>query len=879
VGWLRDLVLSSPNRVGGFDHLAKLCLASADWPANVRLGHRSLGAILGKLDRDESLDWLANRPGVQAAIAGALGTERAVVQDATRGGRLGEPNRLVALDALPFARGLDLLEEDLFPGIPPEVFHSGGYQRLVWVCPSGGGRSLVGRWLRARGLATIERRRNLKVGGPSSERRPLFLELGSAEGLELSKLNPGICVTVPEDGDGGRIAERLAAEAEARAGSGAGTVRIVRSVPIDSLLRPLVEWARARLSSASTWETYAMVSAIEGAVSRGVARSAGDVLGLVGLADSVGLGVFTGRSLSRLGAEWIRRRASERLERDAPITAWMKNHGYEALVALVRRIATEDDDAISDARTLEEWARLLPADMKRGADLEWLKTALTRAEPSLRAADLERITAELPPEAFRILRAFEALGVLERTEDGASALRPHWLVRVALSDAIESVVSGAAFDWGEALLSPVLGPATLEGLFERASSHKLAIDEIDPEPAPDPAGSASIEGAVRALGIARLMTRGAGDTSEALWDEQLRLAVDLGDGPRPRWERHPPEGGLGAFLLSNGAWHLALLALGELLPAGVGRQHPLLRPWQERAVPARFHVVLDSVLAALERRDAPEGIHGPAVALVGRLRGVLGPLGEGGTPHRLERAAIVADEVALGVLSFASFAALGGDRVGIRGLSELVKERGLATRELAEVVFRAFEEGTVSAEEARVLVEPGLAELLMPHAPVGVLLKLGPELVATVKLGEEQWPPLLRAGLAVTEAIAREVPRTALELAVDGAVGNGLAVLWDRFPSLLGEMTRVALAGTDARSSARLRALLAGAPAKATGELAVSVDNVDALLRAPGATLMALREHLHAQLVGHLGAPTKQFHETYALFDELERRCAKVSMR
>jgi len=880
VGWLRDLVLSSPNRIGGFDHLAKLCLASAEWPTSSTLGHRSLGAILGKLDRDENLDWLAARPGVQAALAKALGTERAVVQDATRGGRLGEANRLVALAALPFARGLDLLEEDLFPGIPPEVLHPGGYERLIWICPSGGGRSLVGRWLRARGLSTVENRRSVIVGSPPSERRPLFLELGSARGLDLSRLSPGVCVTVPGDGDGDRIAEDLARNAGR---NGTGTIRIVRSAPIERMVRPLVDWAKARLSAASTWETYEMVRALEGAVSRGVVRSVGDVLGLVGVADSVGLGVFGGRSLSRLAAEWLRRRASDRLERDAPITGWMKSRGYEALVALVRRVATEDDSAISEARTLDDWARLLPADMKRGADLEWLKEALTRAEPSLRAAELERVTVELPPEAFRILRAFEAIGVLERGEDGTSALRPHWLVRIALADAIEGVVSGAAFDWGEALLSPLLGPTTLEGLLERAKAGKLPIDEIDPEPSSHPAESAAVEGAVRALGTARLLTRGvardAGETSEALWDEQMRLVVDLGDGPRPRWERHPPEGGVGAFLLSNGAWHLALLALGELLPAGVGMNHPLLRPWQERAVPPGFHRVLDSVLAALERSDAPDGILGPAVALVGRLRAVLGPLGEGGAPHRLERAIIVADEVALGVLSFASFAALGGDHVAVRGLTELIAERGLAPRELALVVFRAFEEADVPADEARLLAEPGLAELLLPHAPVGMLRRLGPELVSRMRLGDEQWATLLRAGFPVTEAIAAQVPRTVLELAVGQAVGNSLTVLWERFPELLTDMTKAALAGAHAANSSRLEALLGGAPPRATAGLAASFDSVDVLLRLPGESLMALRRHLHARLVAHLGAPTKQFHETYALFDELERRCAKVSMR
>jgi hypothetical protein len=869
VGWLRDLILESPARVGGFDHLARVCLQSADWPATAKIGHRSLGAIFGRLDREENLEWLESRPGVQTELAKVLGVDRNVIQDLLGGGaKAGEAVRLVTLESLPFARGLDLLEEDLFPGIPLEVLHprDWGDARILWVCPSGGGRSLVGRLLRARGLLRAE--------------RPQYRELETAMDLDLSTVAPGTCIALTEE-----AAEEAFVQVDA-------TWKVVRSASIVESLESLVEWARARLSAASTWDTKGMVEALRRHVERGVARSAGDVLGLIGVADGMGLAAFSARPLERVARDWLKRRASERLDRDGPVTGWMKTQGYDALVALVRRVATDDDEPLSAARELDEWADLLPGELKRGADLEWLKVALTRAEPSLRPVDLERVSAELPPEAFKILRALEVMGVLQRGAGDGTVLRPHWLVRVALADAVESVVGSAAFDWGEALLSPILGRRTLEGLFARARAGELSGEEIEPEP-PDesePAAAASVEGAVRALGIARLLSRDVGEAPETLWDEQLRLVVDLGDGPRPRWDRDPPEGGLGAWLSTPGAWHLAVLALGELLPDGVGMRHPVLRPWQESAAPPGLPLVLDSVLASLRRGDAPEAVIGPAVALVGRLRGVLGPLGAGGSPHVLERAVIVADEVSLGVLSFASFSALRGDRVGAMGLVELVRQRELPAPKVAAAVFQAFEDGSASEEAAEVLFDPVIAEWLLPLSPVSVLVKLLPRLSrkSEISLADETWRALLSANVSLDERVARSVPRSALDLAVDRVLGSGagdtekirvLSVLWGRFPNELQAIVEGALTGRDRRRSAHADVLLRAAPAAAALEMLQELagdDLIDTLLRAPAESLMALRRYLHKRLSLHVGAATREFRTMYALFDDIERRCAKV---
>lgn len=867
MGWLRDLILSSPQSVRGFDHLAKICLESASWPANLSLSHRSLGAMLGKLDREEGLEWLVARPAVQAELAKALGVERALIQTALTPGRQAEAGRLVQLAALPFAAGLDLLEEELFPGVPPEVLQPRGWKRLLWVAPSGGGRTLVGRALRARGLAPVTDLVRFDATALPAK-RPLYVELGDPRELDWDALGDGTCVAVTDD-----FAEHVP-----------GDVTVVRSPPLHDVLEPLVRWARARLTAASTWEAPAMVAALRGAVTSGVVRSAGELLGLIGVADGVGLEAFTQRALPRLAREWLRRRASERLDRADPTTSWAKTSGYDALVAWVRRAAVDSAEPLSCPRSPDAWAALLPADLRRGADLEWLKAALVRAEPSLRQADVERVSEAMPPGAFRIVRAFEAMGLLERDGDELVQLRPHWLVRVALDDALDGIASGIAFDWGEALLSPRLSAVTVERLYRRALAGDFATEEVESEAGADPVAAAAVEGAVRALGIAMLGGASAVEPPETLWDEQVRLLVELDGLPRPRWDRHTTETGLGGWLLTRGAWHLAMLSLGESFGAREGRPHAVLRPWQAATAPAGLAAVLDSVAAALDAPEAPRDVVAAAVALVARLRGVLGPLGTGGTMHRLERASVVADEVALGVLSFSSVAALRGDAVAGVGLRHLLETRNVPPKAFAAAAFTAFDQAGRPLDGVAVLAEPELADWLVPHAPAGVLALLLPllaprESLVRQALSDAQWSALLASDTELPAAVLPLIPEALVAAAASAACSAknraALSVLWRRFPDAMSGLVEGALTPGGVKAKVDLAELLETTPKGVSARMIATLDDVDTLLKLRAQHLIALRRHLHRELGRH-DPKGEAFREMYALFDELERRCAKV---
>lgn len=872
MGWLRDLMAGAAPPIRSMDGLAKLCLDASYWPESGRMQPRSLGAIFGKLDRGEELDWLAVRPEVQAALTKVVGADREAIQAALKPSQAQSADRWVTWDSLPYARGLDLLEEELFPGLPPEMYQPATWRRLIWLAPSGSGRTLLGRWLAARGLA---RHVSMKRLGDQElpAARPLFVELGSAEGFEPSLVPPGVCVALPE----------------AYAGRAEGEVSCVRSTPLGELLPSLVAWALERLPSSSRLEGDACLDALRPAVEEGVLLCAGDVLGWLGLADVEGLLELDPSGLGALARSWLKRRARERLDPEAPSAHWMRRHGYPTLLSLARRLLTDSPEPAFCPRSLEDWATLLPAELRNGPDLEWLKVALPRAEPSVRKIDLERASEKLPPGAFRILRSFEAIGVLERSGEEL-VLRPHFLGRVALSEALSGLVAGAAFDWGEALLSPAVAAPTAHALLLRAQAGELASGDewVDPE-ARDPAYAAAIEGAVRALGVALLSGAAAPNESiEALWNEQVRIAFQLpGVPPLPRVEyrvRAPEE--RGAWLLSRGAWYLAMLACSELLEAGEGVPFEPLRPWQSSAPPTGLPEVLDEIARLLERAETPATISGPAVALVSRLRASLGPLGAGGEPHRLERAAIIADEAALGVLSWSSLLPLSSDVVSARAVFHLLEARGSSEREFASAFWQGFLGAASTAEAGEFRFVPELARRLLAWAPAEALLRLPGDWwrqVGAASLGGAQWRVLFEVHarevpLALFEQAPPEREAEALLAATRALRADVVAGFWRRAPEALLEAVRRALEPSRPSDSAAalpsgaLELWLATAPLDRTSAIAELLPSAPALLRIPAAHLLALRGFLHARIA----ARAPGLRAIYALFDELERRCAPL---
>jgi hypothetical protein len=652
------------------------------------------------------------------------------------------------------------------------------------------------------------------------------------------------------------------------------------------VLDELLRWCRARLSARSGLDPERLARFLRsGPLDAGAVQSVGDVLGLAGLADELGTEALETKPLVRLAHDFVRRRGAERLDPDGPSTPWARRSGFDALVSILRRFAIEDDEGPFLPRTGEEWSLVLPPELKQGPDLEWLRTALPGADPELLRSDVERAVTKLPPGAFRLLRTFEALGLLERSADGLLALRPHWLVRAAGAEALAELVDGPPAGFGEALLSPKAAPAAFTRLLARARGRTLAPDDfVLPEADDSPAHTAAIEGAFRAVGLAALTgAEVAPELAETLWDDEQRLLFEPpGELPAPRIE-HASEGTHGepsAWMLGRGAFYLAALALGEGLEAGQGRTHPLLRPWQATMAPPKLDALLDVVHGALEHPDAPVAFAASGAALVSRLRSVLGPLGENGAPHALERASIVADEAALGVLTWPSVVALGADRVARAGTRHLIETRKLE-RAFAEAVWQAHRDAGAPEDGTEAFFSPELAPLVLPEAPLEALAPFLALFVARDELFllvRDRFEELLEvapsdAPLALFSRVSEAVLDAALALAVRARRADALALLWERFPGALGRRAALALAATNDVSKATLAPLLESAPPEATEPLVRALVDVDALMKTPAETLSAVRALLHRRLA----ARAPGWREAYALFSEIERRFRAVS--
>ena len=103
--------------------------------------------------------------------------------------------RRLRLSSLRFARALDLLDEPLCPGIPSAVLVPGAYQSLFWRAPSGSGRSLVARFLEARGLAHVLEARTFEEALTRLPGRgPVFIELYAQRGPLPKAPRAGLCV-------------------------------------------------------------------------------------------------------------------------------------------------------------------------------------------------------------------------------------------------------------------------------------------------------------------------------------------------------------------------------------------------------------------------------------------------------------------------------------------------------------------------------------------------------------------------------------------------------------------------------------------------------------------------------------------------------------
>lgn len=874
MGWLRDLMEQSDSGCRSYGELARAVLKSSDWPTESRMAERSLATIFSKLDRNQERDWLADRIGVQRVLSQVLGVPLDDVRApgaAAVGGARGDIGRL-RLSALRYARALDLADEPLCPGLPSGVLAPGGYRSTFWRAPSGSGRSLVGRYLQARGLAHV-------IDAPTyeaalerlPERGPVFIELHEQRTRPLpDPPRPDICV---------------AGDFEPRN----TTWQLERCPAPNSYLADLVAWVAARLPSDGRFDPVRTLEWLrEDMQASGILDGLGAALGLCGLADEHGAQALRGKSPQKLAEKYCRDRLLATLDPEAAHATWLRKNGYDVLVGIGRRLLADSDAPWDEPRALETWLGLVPLEHQRDADVDWMRLSLSRVDSGIRPADIEKAARKIPPGAFRIVRALSRAELLHETlhepnGEQLLGLGPRWLSNVLRLDATRALADGTPSDFGEALLRGHAAADLARELVRRLSERGSAfIDGALELEAPDSAGhTAAVEMIFRAAGVALLSgVELGGDALEALWDEVLDLRLEFpGELPCPRVEYPDPERDP---LLGRGMWYLAAFAVSNELGQRAGRRHPLLRPWKARESTPELRE-----LCRVIQRDLPTGERDrrwavQAFALIARLRAEIGALGSLETPEALERPSVLLDEVMHGVLTWPTVSGIGDGALGLAALQALASERKLPFAQVASAIWEAWDDAHRPAIGAEFLAsDSSYASLFWPHVPPDLLEALLSDARATgipyETFGDAQWRAFVAAlEAAPVRADDERAFRIAPDFVIDEALARGVesralfTAFWRRAPERAGSELVQLLESREAEDLPRLAGLLAAAPEN-------QLANLDELFAQPGVTnlpppqLAVVRHYLHDRVRERSPGYTN----AYARLTEIERRLSQ----
>jgi hypothetical protein len=870
MGWLRDLMQQAPTPMRSLGDLSRSALRSSDWPNDTRMQPRSLAALFSKLDRGQELDWLGDRPGAQLAIAKALGTPLEDIRAQLRGRLDDAPVNVVRLRSLPAARALALLDEPLFPGIPPEVLEPAGFGGLYWVAASGSGRSLVGRWLEARGVA---RYLQAETWREAEQKLPAH----GAVFVELSAPEPS---TVPvAAGRGLRVCIASPLEPEATSG-----FRVVRTPPPESYLPALVAWVAERSPQDGRFDRERVLAWLLGEpLGQGVIDGPGAALGLCGLADEVGARAL-GEGLASLVRRFAQARFTATLDPESTYSAFFRKNGYGALVALVRRLLLEDALPWDAPRSREHWLSLVPEELQREADVDWLKMAFGTGPNALRSADLERAAKKLPPGAFRVVRCFEQAGLLETTKSGWLKLGPRFVARALLTEAVATLAVASPIEWGTALLEgSARAQMEAEVLEQARASGGRSLEPLLETSAPDSLFYvAALELGFLAAGLALL--EGADlppELREGLFEDQLELMLELpGELPLPRVLR----GTESERAERHGLWLLAALALSEELP-GPGRRHALLRPWREQAVDARLPALLDRVEAALTSSRLSQAAALGVFALIGRLRTSAGALVSVDTPHALEQPTVIVEECAHGVLTWPTVAGLGRGRPGllVTATRAAAITMDVPWPEVARSVWLAWDAAARPADGADFLAPDSDPEALFwAHIPrellKPLLLDARDKVMPLGRLSEEPWAAIEEAVLSGALPLSAELVEHAPPLVLDNWLarrglapfeGAALGSLFGRVPERLLRVLELHFESPSPGDTPQVLALLAELPDSVLAR-AIELMRGKPLVRLPEPTLAATRRLLH-RAVGAGGAVARA---AYPELSALELRLA-----
>lgn len=894
MGWLRDLMATSDPPVPSFGRLATAALAHPQWPADTRPQARSLATLFSKLDREQDLDWLADRVEVQRVLAELLRRPVADVQQALPQRRPTASGRLVRLDDLRYGRELDLAQERLCPGIPERLLEPTSWGCLSWVAPSGAGRSLAGAWLEARGRA-----KHVVLAGPLGEADefpptgPLLVEIPDVDGApspaqwtdwaaRLGAPRRPVCLAMPYPAT-------------------APGWDVLHSPSPEDFLPELVAWVAERLPGDGHFEAERALAWMRRvALPSEAVVTLGDALGLLGMLDEVRPRTLHGRSLDEVAESFVRQRLVESSE-ETTVSSWLSRNAFAALLGTIAQLITESDRPWNQPRTFDEWLGLVPEEYREGIDVEWMRAALSREAPSrLRSGDLALAARKLPPGGYQLLRALEHARILTRSGEHLR-LRPHWLGTTLEARAAHELLSRSPSGWAEALLRRAHAPRVVRALFDRVQRADFApiyaaVEFSDPE---SPASVAAIEASAAVLGIAaECGTHVPSDLVADVFAEQEHLALPLPESFPERRVGHDTTGG--EPLLDPFAWRLGTFALAAQLGTSKALLDPFRHDRSERARTLLRDQVYPGFLQLLQesagraratghpssvRRAHVEVRLGIAAArypwplavysIVDALRASLGPLSE--TPTALELPSAAADALQLESGTHDQLLRLDELPWALPALVERVRVRGLEPSTFVRRLWQALD----PARELPAFLDGARSEDVL----VAELWRSVPTewLKRRVALGRSvnwqnllphHFAALLNTGAALPSEVARFAPLDAL---LESIERRGLSLfapaartqLWQRSPQRMLQLFDRAL---DNRELDAMEDLLRCLPAELATRALPSLER-----RIDLTTLPLERLHLVRRwLAGLVAERVPDWQHAYALLHRVETALAPI---
>jgi hypothetical protein len=523
--WLSDLAAHH-----GLSMLAVAKAAAGDpaWPGPDN--PTVIANALRDANRGTRTGWLLDQPARLAVVAGVLKVREDHLRVQARRATAPSATLLSLFDLPEDARPLDLIHEELFPGIPDAVQHPERWSPPIWwTIQPGAGEGVVEAWHKARGVVVLrcgDVAEALEHLGPA----PLFVVAARADGAgavlkRAAQKGFRVCVAcdqLPPDnrskttpshasdrnGESTAIAdvvEPVAPNADAGQRDRTGDAwKTVSTPPFDEWGQDLLAWVVPRLSEGSCLRGGDAVGQAKLFLQQAAAamRTPADVFTCCSLLDEHAFADLDNGSAATTAWSLIARR----IPGNDHVASWLRDRGDEVLRVIVARIGSSPDhdwnmqDLYGAGIDRASWEHLIDGAVTPEADPDQLRAALERGYKHSPAEALRLLS---PPTAKTMISELERSGLLMPMGNGALTWRFAWVLGLFYIDWTSSSAAWTASTWGEALLRPwqtamlhkVLANHFQEGRWELA---ERALESFD---ADDLASVAFLEACFRNAGL------------------------------------------------------------------------------------------------------------------------------------------------------------------------------------------------------------------------------------------------------------------------------------------------------------------------------------------------------------------------------------------